>query len=460
MSPLPYLLLDLHDAGGAGCDRSLWSIIWACFLTLFACTWVAVHPNVPSPEHSASTVVARKIGMMLCMLLVPEMVITWAFGQFMYAKYYTHRIAVKRGKVEWTQTHSFFLIMGGFSYYAEEGAKSTTRVREDEIGGLYDKGLIEWPKVALKEIQDHSKADFLSKFIVVTQTTWFSLQFIVRLASGLTATELEVSTFAFAVLNVVVYGLWRNKPFDVRSPIVIPGKYSPRPECIAESLPSGQAESVTPALSQTTINPDSITSEPTLTPEAQHNNHTPFLADATESTQKKPRQILSTLSGFWTTSLQACASFLINIMKGLFGYFNQLIIVSENDYEVRSLGTWWAKGIIQGEFVGVALLGLVGAPFGAIHFIAWNFHFPTATEMWLWRSSSIALTASPILFVGSGIMNGIIGNDVVIDLVTLPSMILYTISRIILIILPLIALRDPAPGVFVNINWTSLLPHF
>ncbi|KAF9035596.1 hypothetical protein BJ165DRAFT_1615453 [Panaeolus papilionaceus] len=449
MSPLPYLLLDPRDAGGAGCDRSLWSIIWGCILTLFACTWVAIHPDVPSPEYSGSTVVAPKIGMMLSMLLMPELVIATALGEYMYAKYYTHRIAVKRGKGEWTQTHSFFLIMGGFSYYAEEGATSTARLEPHKIEGLYDQGLIEWPKVALKEIQDHSKADFLSKFIVVIQTTWFSLQFIVRLASGLTATELEVSTFAFAVLNVVVYGLWWNKPFDVRSPIVIPGKYSPRPECIAESLPSGQAESVTPAHSQTTINPDSITSEPTMTPEAQHNDRTPFLADATESTQKKPqaRQNLSTLSGFWTMSL---------------GRLDNSIKVLENDNEVRSLGTWWAKGVLEdSDVIFLALLGLVGPAFGAVHFIAWNFHFPTATQMWLWRSSSIALTVSPILMLGSVIMADIIGNETVVCVVMfLLLTILYTISRIILIILPLIAFRDPAPGVFVNINWTSLLPHF
>ncbi|KAF9035584.1 hypothetical protein BJ165DRAFT_1395625, partial [Panaeolus papilionaceus] len=218
MSSLPYVLLDPRDTGGAECERSLWSIIWACFLTLFACTWVAVHPDVPSPEYSGSTIVARKIGMMLSMLLLPEFVIVWAFMQYMHAKYYTHRFAVIHSKGEWTQTHSFFLIMGGFSYYAEVGATSTTRLEAHDIEGLYDKGLIEWPKVTLKEIEDHSKADFLSKFIVIIQTTWFSLQFIVRLASGLTATELEVSTFAFAVLNVVVYSLWWNKPFDVRSP--------------------------------------------------------------------------------------------------------------------------------------------------------------------------------------------------------------------------------------------------
>ncbi|KAF9035577.1 hypothetical protein BJ165DRAFT_1318381, partial [Panaeolus papilionaceus] len=201
-------------------DRSLWSIIWACILTLFTCTWVAVHPDVPSPEYSGSTVVARKIGMMLCMLLIPELVIATAFEQYMYANILTPSILmpVIRGKVEWTQTHSLFLIMGGFSYYTEEGATSTARVEPHKIEGLYDQGLIEWPRVALKEIQDHSKADFLSKFIVIIQTTWFSLQFIVRLASGLTATELEVSTFAFAVLNVVVYGVWWDKLFDVQSP--------------------------------------------------------------------------------------------------------------------------------------------------------------------------------------------------------------------------------------------------
>ncbi|KAF9035581.1 hypothetical protein BJ165DRAFT_1355534, partial [Panaeolus papilionaceus] len=219
MSPLPYLLLDPRDAGVTGCDRSLWSIIWACFLTLFACTWVAVHPNVPSPKHSGSKVIALKIGMMLSMLLIPEYVIMWAFEQYMFANIFTPSIwmIVKCSKVEWTQTHSFFLIMGGFSYYDKEEAEITTRrLQAHQIEGLYDQGLIEWPEVTLKEIQDHSKANFLSKFIVIIQTTWFSLQFIVRLANGLTATELEVSTFAFTVLNLVVYSLWWNKPFDVQ----------------------------------------------------------------------------------------------------------------------------------------------------------------------------------------------------------------------------------------------------
>jgi len=32
-----------------GC-RSLRDIIWSCVLTMSLCTWVAVHPNIPSPD--------------------------------------------------------------------------------------------------------------------------------------------------------------------------------------------------------------------------------------------------------------------------------------------------------------------------------------------------------------------------------------------------------------------------
>ena len=30
--------------------RTIWSIVWSCLVTIFSCTWVAVHPNIPCPK--------------------------------------------------------------------------------------------------------------------------------------------------------------------------------------------------------------------------------------------------------------------------------------------------------------------------------------------------------------------------------------------------------------------------
>ena len=70
-------------------QRSEWNIAWSCFATIFACSWVAIHPNVPAPSDSSMRIFARRMMMMGCMLIVPEMVIVWATRQWFAA----HEIA-------------------------------------------------------------------------------------------------------------------------------------------------------------------------------------------------------------------------------------------------------------------------------------------------------------------------------------------------------------------------------
>jgi len=45
----------------------------------------------------------------------------------------------------------------------------------------------------------------------------------------------------------------------------------------------------------------------------------------------------------------------------------------------------------------IITLGLTGTTFGAMHFLTWSSSMPTLTELWMWRSASIALTALPTL---------------------------------------------------------------
>lgn len=73
--------------------------------------------------------------------------------------------------------------------------------------------------VAHSIIADKSKTNAPAKLITVAQTTWFIIQFIERWATHKHRTQLEVMTMAYAVLNVIVYALWWNKPYNVNEPI-------------------------------------------------------------------------------------------------------------------------------------------------------------------------------------------------------------------------------------------------
>ena len=66
-------------------QRSEWNITWGCFATLFACSWVAIHLNIPPRSHSSTQIFFRRLIMMAYMLIFPEMVILHAGKEWLAA---------------------------------------------------------------------------------------------------------------------------------------------------------------------------------------------------------------------------------------------------------------------------------------------------------------------------------------------------------------------------------------
>ncbi|KAH9959102.1 hypothetical protein BC827DRAFT_1269107 [Russula dissimulans] len=189
--------------------RSLWDIIRSCALTIFLCTWVSVHPNIPSPEERWPRVTLRRVGLMLATLVVPEAIIAWALRQRVAAG----KLAEDHREEGWTLTHGFFATMGGFMEY--EGNRPIRVLLYDELESYSLTGNGDFPRISKMEIQDKSKGDFISKAVVILQTSWFVIQCIARGVRGLPITELELATIAFAGLNFVMYLLWWDKPLNV-----------------------------------------------------------------------------------------------------------------------------------------------------------------------------------------------------------------------------------------------------
>ena len=68
-------------------QRTLWDILWSCLATIIACSWVSVHPNIPGPNESSWRIFLRRLELMFWAVVAPEMIITWAFQQWLGARH-------------------------------------------------------------------------------------------------------------------------------------------------------------------------------------------------------------------------------------------------------------------------------------------------------------------------------------------------------------------------------------
>ena len=106
--------------------------------------------------------------------------------------------------------------------------------------------------------------------------------------------------------------------------------------------------------------------------------------------------------------------------------------------------------------------------FGLIHLTAWNSHFPSMVDAWLWRSSATVITAAPLpclaywrfaewmgLGVGSSIL--VIMGDVALFYLLLFSLFC---GRMILIVEPIRTLFYLPPRAYLTPSWPAGIPHF
>ncbi|KAJ7291723.1 hypothetical protein C8J57DRAFT_1705209 [Mycena rebaudengoi] len=218
------LLLLVHTLSGRSLDprataftdscndinncRKLFDIIWGCLVTIFACTWVSVHPNVPPPNQGPLTLLWRRLKMMLVAIIAPEVMVGFAARQFFTSRWYANEHKISK-------THGFFISMGGFVSHIGHHPVTTLDDVHEYLAAIR--------AVDVEDIKDKSKGDALSKGIAFAQGAWFMTQCFARVAQNLPVSELEIATLAFAVVNVFIWLLWWNKPLDVQRPIrVIP----------------------------------------------------------------------------------------------------------------------------------------------------------------------------------------------------------------------------------------------
>ncbi|KAF9475084.1 hypothetical protein BDN70DRAFT_958075 [Pholiota conissans] len=319
----------------------MWDILWGCLATIFACSWVSVHPNIPPASAKWWKVGLIRLELMIWTIIAPELIMFWAARQWMGAR----QVAKRYKERGWTKTHGYFIQMGGFILVDGNVKKEVLSI--EYFNDLCDRRRYSRPQ----------QGDALSKGLVIIQTTWFITQFVGRILQGLSGTQLELMTLGFAALNGFMYFFWWNKPLDVRLPVMI-------------HLVNPTASSVRVATCDTIGS--AIKSISTVA--------------ASEKPNTRPSWLASLSAKLSKTAWQRIQIFYLKQHQILRGRL--------------SVPIWYASGItavnIRLVSVCVAAIGVI---FGAIHCIGWNLIFPSTLERQLWRMSSLVISIYPALTV-------------------------------------------------------------
>ncbi|KAF5315274.1 hypothetical protein D9619_007196 [Psilocybe cf. subviscida] len=331
-------------------ERSIFSIVWSCVATLFACAWVAVHPDVPGLDDEGFDHFFHRVKLLGWVLISPEAVLVWAWRQHRGAQALRYMFNHKEQQVyskNWDLGHGHFLQMGGFVICPDkEDPDSTFIASPEQLRKLTMEGVIDFPtEVKICDIDDKNKGDGLTYFIAIGQLIWFVTQCIARTVVGLSITLFELVAVSFAPLTIVMYVLWWKKPQNAQAPIVI------------------------------MVKPDQKLGDPE---KGKSLFEPPKEANAVLSFIQAPVKTFEDMLG--TTRRSQSIPPRSRKLPRFYAYPH------EHDPDKISATPLWA-----GSFLGTM--------FGIIHILGWNFKFATRLEMLLWRASCVVIIAAPLLTV-------------------------------------------------------------
>ena len=158
---------------------------------------------------------------------------------------------------------------------------------------------------------------------------------------------------------------------------------------------------------------------------------------------------------------------LVFVIPGLFLFIRWMRILTTDDFTTGDMKvpTFYSTEKEGYEAAYVLCMPVVGILFGGIHCVGWFFNFPSNVEAILWRVSSAVLTGTafllPLLLIFAGLLD--ISNRyrwLLIGIAVFTIIILvYVVSRFLLLVEAFISLRHLTPGMLESVRWTSFIPH-
>ena len=393
------------------------------------------------------------------------------------------------------------------------------------------------PKISKEDILDKNKSDNLSKMISVVQALWMLAQIIGRLIVHLPVTLLEVNTLAHILCAIIIYILWWNKPKLINEPTKLRGDWVPPvsaymymssqisgwrrtrpgilkkdwidPELSILSLkPSASRTSELGALTPLQTAPSSkqrlafiaslrisMADVPRLEADSECGSLSPRPIPAFIAKGEPSSTALSTLHSRLESSqeLQSTRWSLAAEAMTLHSAIASRVTpreTQEGDRTLKwvepiteelvddSIGNWATENLLRdmSGFVMGMVVWFASMAYGGLHATAWNGHFPSRVEMWLWRGSSICIAGSGLTWILINLLartfegfkaywgrveslrahwTSLVGLG---SLATLCGLA-YLLARIFLVVEAFISLRKLPAAAFETVQWTQLVPH-
>ena len=159
---------------------------------------------------------------------------------------------------------------------------------------------------------------------------------------------------------------------------------------------------------------------------------------------------------------------LVFVIPGLFLFYRWMSMLTTDDMNVPTFHVS-ETGLERDEIASILVMPVVGVVFGGIHCVGWFFSFPSSDEAMLWRVSSAVLTGTAFLlpiflfFMSLFMKMEILGNSRLQQLFFISFfstiLLVYIVSRLLLLVEAFISLRHLTPGMIVLVKWTSFIPH-
>ena len=375
----------------------------------------------------------------------------------------------------WTMAQAFFAVSGGVAIdISPFWHRPYITLTPSGIVFLAEIGLL--PRLSKQDAQGRSRADAIAKSITCLQASWFFIQGVARVCAGLPLTLLELHTMIHIICALAMYAIWFSKPYGATSPMICSepamvnlgalltlrchnGRESNRWSCSLKDEVSVETVRC--------FHPDADDEEIFAHLDAA-NKAIGFLRERSIHLPFSPR-------------------FVIPGKEGL-EFEDKFLVIDVSNMLVRGR---FNNGVNKMDTLIARILILVfPLLYCGSHLSAWNFHFPTVVEMWMWRGACLIMIGAPPIFLHFQIVMNPFGEPKWVEeidedkwgdrsamdktrivlkygffiihwfLAELFVKKFFLFSRLYLLVESLASLRSPANGTYTTVDWTEYIPHF
>lgn len=374
----------------------------------------------------------------------------------------------------WTMDQAFFAVSGGVAIDTSPFThRPYTSLTPSGIVLLAEIGLL--PRFSEQDAQDRSRADAIAKSITCLQASWFFIQGLARVRAGLPLTLLELHTMTHIICALAMYAIWFRKPYGATTPMICSEPAMTNLAALL-TLRSHTIRCDTP-WSCPIKNEVLVRAERCSHPHADEEQISAHLDAANKAMGfLRERNIHLPFSGIFVK----CEDRVRFEYKFLVNNVSNMLVRGRFNNGVNKMDT-----LISRILILVFPLLYCGS-----HLSAWNFHFPTVVEMWMWRGACLIMMGAPPIFLHFQIVFNPYGDPEWVDEINenkwgnrsamdktriilkfgffffnwfLASIFLQKFllfSRLYLLAESLASLRSPANGTYTTVDWTEYLPHF